>query len=113
MSCTFTTYEEMAEAGFTEDDIQELKADIALARARANLDAAEIGLTRVEQRLLEDRAEKHAREDAHDRFHRKLADFMESLPKGDAKALAHAHAGPKPAMASGEGLGKLKKLFEG
>jgi predicted protein tyrosine phosphatase len=87
------TYEAMAEEGFTEDEINQLKAEVALARAQAKTDAYQLGLTRDQQQGLENIAEKRAREVAHDRHHRQLADFMDSLPKGEAKVMVHSGHG--------------------
>lgn len=108
MPCTSRSYEAMAEAGWPQEDIDLLKKEIEVARQQAKRDAALAGTTATQQRRLMDIAEQRARAEAHDRWHRKLADFFDSLPKGDAKHMVHVDAGGHPLAASD--VENLKKL---
>ena len=94
MACDMESYEELAEAGWNQDEIDQLAAEVRLARARANVTAADLGLTRTQQQELERRAELDARQVAHDRMHRKLAALLDAMNGGAAKKLHHAHVHP-------------------
>jgi hypothetical protein len=109
MPCDYKSRREMAEAGWSEDEIVEMEKEIQLARAKANRAAAQAGCTRTQQRNLEDIAEKEARVTAHDRMHRKLKDLLDAITGGAAKEIVHANSDSKGHL-SAEGRDKLRKL---
>lgn len=113
MTCTYSAADEdLAEAGLSDEEIRDLRQSIDVARQTAKADGYAIGLMGEQQRALQDRAESRAREDAHDRHHRMLEDFLNSLPKGDAKTVAHAHAKANGGHLSATERDGLKKLFD-
>lgn len=79
MPCTSVSYEEMAEAGLTDDEIELLKKEVELARAVAQAEAFRDGLSQKQQQRNIEQAETDARAVAHDRFHAKLRDMSDQI----------------------------------
>jgi hypothetical protein len=79
MTCTFETYEAMAEAGWSQAQIKRLRLEVELARREAEASAFSRGLTRSMQMAAMDAAESATRRIAHDRWHNELADDMREI----------------------------------
>ena len=79
MTCTYETVEAMAQAGWRQDQIEQLEREVELARRKAEAQSFADGdtLTRQQQRIAA--AEKSARGIAHDRWHRELGDDMKQM----------------------------------
>lgn len=79
MPCTSVSYEAMAEAGLTDDEIELLKKEVELARAVAQAEAYRDGLSQKQQQRNMDSAEADVRAVAHDRFHAKLREMSDQI----------------------------------
>lgn len=116
MPCDMRRVEELAEQGWNPQEIEQLRKEVELARAEANTEAYEMGLTLTQQREMEARAERKARKIAHDRFHAKLERAMEEIRNlGDAKVAVHANHADAHKEVSALGpaeRAKLKLLLE-
>jgi signal transduction histidine kinase len=69
----------MAEAGWRQEDIDQLEAEVELARRKAEAQSFAEGDTLSRQQDRIRRAEKEARDVAHDRHHRRLEDAMKEI----------------------------------
>lgn len=112
MPCDMERFEALAEQGWTDDEVQQLRKEVELARAEANQMGYQVGATRSTQRQMEDIAEQRARKVAHDRFHAKLEAAMEEI-RGLARNVVPVHANAHDEV---KALGpaqreKLKKLL--
>lgn len=99
----------MAENGWTDEEIRQLRAEVNLAIAEADKQAYEMGLTRDQQTYMKEQAKEKALQVGHDRFHRRLEAMMEAIQNADAKAIPVAHGG---SHVSAEDRARLKKLFD-
>lgn len=77
--CTEQSVEAMAEAGWRQEQIEQLEAEVQLAVRKAEASSFSNGDTRARQLQLMERAEKEARQVAHDRWHNELGDAMKEL----------------------------------
>lgn len=69
----------MAKAGWRQDQIEQLEREVELARRKAEAASFANGDTLARQQQLIKAAEKEARDVAHDRWHRELADNMKEM----------------------------------
>lgn len=77
--CTVQTVEAMAEAGWRQDQIEQLEREVELAKRKAEAASYANGDTKARQEQLVKRAEKEARDIAHDRWHRELGESMTEI----------------------------------
>ncbi len=86
MVCATENYVEMAEQGWSPDEIELLKKEVTLARETAKVESYNRGDTLDQQEKRMKSAEKQARQVAHDRMHAKLGSMMHEI-----SSLAVAH----------------------
>lgn len=120
MTCTYESVEAMAEAGWRQEDIEQLELEVELARRKAEAQSYSDGdtLARQQQRIAA--AENAVRKEAHDRWHRELEDgqkainAMVAFHKENPGAIYTADIAEKALAASGPGghkhLAKQKEV---
>lgn len=107
MSCENMRREELAESGWTEDEITTMEREVELARAKANAEVVRNGGTKSQSERAMEIAGANAKRKAHGEFHARLDRMMDDiLALGEAiePVPAHVHAGTENIMHESGGL---------